>query len=276
MSSDIIDRLRAYDPAADVQALSVHDEVERIVRAAAPAPSRARPRVRPRLVLAGVAAAAVAAALVAINVGSGGSPDLAAKAYAQTNPGRDVLYVRTRTNVEGLPGGQVETSEQWLRGDQVHTVHRITFEGKTFVSDQVLGSDDVLHIKLSTGEEQTVRPTDRGESPEIIRGVREGLAGRGMVAQYRVFYERGKLRDEGAATFAGHAARRYATDLSGQPGDASARQVRAEYYLDAQTGAPLGAVVQGRDDKGTFRFVETVEAIDHLPPTPENLAKLGG
>jgi hypothetical protein len=92
--------------------------------------------------------------------------------------------------------------------------------------------------------------------------------GGGIVAQYRAAYENGRLADAGTAEFAGHAAHKYAVDLSAV--------ARAEYYLDAQTGAPLGAVVESHDDRGTYRWVEVVESMERLPPTPENLAKLGG
>jgi hypothetical protein len=113
------------------------------------APPRARPRVRPRLAVVGAAVGVAAALLVAFRAYSGCSPDLAAKAYAQTTPGQDVLYVRTRFHVEGLPNVQVQMTEEWLRGDQLHGVSRTVAGGQTLRGELVIGPDGVLRIKHS-------------------------------------------------------------------------------------------------------------------------------
>ena len=67
------------------------------------------------------------------------------------------------------------------------------------------------------------------------------------------------------------------------------RDNRAEYFLDAETGMPLGSrqvfamyepriAPGGRLSMGkltgTATYTVTVDALEQLPPTPENLAKL--
>ena len=53
-----------------------------------------------------------------------------------------------------------------------------------------------------------------------------------------------------------------------------------EFFVDAGDGTPLGSIqesttrVPGQPTM-TSRVVETVQAIEHLEPTPGNLAKLG-
>ena len=93
----------------------------------------------------------------------------------------------------------------------------------------------------------------------------------GFIEEFRQRYEGGKLDESGTATFDGVPARRYV--FHDEDGNLH------EFFLDAETGLPLGAIetfqVRSRGG-GTFIVTTRVEALEQLPPTPENLAKLAG
>ena len=76
-----------------------------------------------------------------------------------------------------------------------------------------------------------MRPSDGPEAREIIANSR-----RDFVADFRARYERGVLDDDGTTTFAGRPARRYVVN------DPQIARQREEFYLDAETAAPLGSI----------------------------------
>ena len=87
--TSVLEELRMADPAADFAPAPPEPVLRRIL--AQPHTTRtARLRRRPALLAAGLAAAG-AAALVAVTL-SGGQPDLAARAYAQTTPDDAVVH----------------------------------------------------------------------------------------------------------------------------------------------------------------------------------------
>jgi hypothetical protein len=288
---DILDRLRDRDPAATTDAAPPDDLLRRIVAEprpapapAAPAPRRRRP-VRRRAALAGAGLATAVAALAGISaIGDGGpSPDLAARAYAQTDPGAQILHVVTETRQEflgaGLPGDETTRFEKWTHGDEAHTI--ISSDGGPGGTpesyDQLLGPDGVINNKISTGETQTL---SEDEGPEQRQIVADGRAD--FVTQFRSRYERGQLDPGGTTTFDGRAAQRYVVR-----GPASTDRI--EYYVDAETGEPLGSVrvaaiyapkltkggglTEGRLE-GRIRTTETVETLERLPVDAESLARL--
>lgn len=234
---------------------------------------------------------AVAAAAAALTVGvvagrDGGVPDLAARAYAQTDPRGAVLHVvrsgRTELGTSGAVGGN-GTAETWSYGDEVHFVlTERQDDGRTSTYDQLLGADGVLRSRIDGVQEQVIDPQDGPGERGFIASLRGDF-----VDDFRKRYERGVLDDTGTTTFAGRAARRYVVD--GQPpvgpGPGADRE---EYFLDPETGAPLGSVMTRRLYKpqlvggklvrgefvGTDRSTQVIDRIERLPATPANLAKV--
>ncbi len=256
---------------------------EALLHALTAVPRRPQKRRRPRatrLLLPLAAAAAVTGAAV---LEPGGSTDLAAKAYAQTAPPpAQILYVRTtmRETIDTPAHHDVNTSttEVWERGGVSHSILRYG-PGLRHRTDEWLAADGTLRLRSDVSGEETTRRQDGQEQREYI-----DRKAPGFVATFRRDYERGRLDARGDARFAGRPARRYVVTTEGD---------RQESYLDAESGAPLGSkhtvtlseVRIGPDRKplpepgkrsGTASYVTTVEALDHLPPTPANLAKLGG
>jgi hypothetical protein len=101
----------------------------------------------------------------------------------------------------------------------------------------------------------------------------------GFLAEFRASYEHGTLDESGAATFAGHGAKRYVT---------SDEHTHAEYFVDAETGMPLGSIkrfdvlspgpgrLQGQGPNGTFTATTVVDSLQQLAPTPAARAALAG
>jgi hypothetical protein len=286
MNPDVIDRLRHSDPAADLQPVPPAELLERLLAEPRPAASaRARsPLARRgvRIALGVTAAAALAAGASVAQLG-GASPDLAARAYAQTDPDGGVLHVvlRDRSDFTGAAAPHRTSGgvESWVHGDEAHTiVTSLQDDGKTFTSDQLLGADGVIRNYLGDGELQTVSPDDGAEARQIIADSRKDF-----VDDFRSRYERGVLDDGGDTTFEGRPARRYVVD------DAR-NDSRQEFFVDAETGMPLGSVdttptyavkigpdhkpVPGGPRTGTLRLTQVVELIERLPATAANLAKV--
>ena len=88
-------------------------------------------------------------------------------------------------------------------------------------------------------------------------------------------------------TFAGKRAQRYVADSNGiAPAvervhiPAGTWTLHQEFFVDAADGTPLGSITTSTTVSGAHtsvsRTTETVQAIEHRPATPENLAQLGG
>jgi hypothetical protein len=291
MTPDILDRLRRRDPAADLQPPPPDDLLARLIAEPRPAAAPRRSPLADRRVriAVGVAAAAALAGGVSVAGLGGGSPDLAARAYAQTDPAGDVLHVvlRDRNDFEGpQPPDTTGTFESWVYGKEAHTILTSEQEGKTFTSDQLLGADGVIRNLLDDGELQTLSPDDGAEARDIIARSRQDF-----VSDFRSRYERGVLDDTGDATFEGRPARRYVVKHPGVHVADRPELVGAsteEFFVDASSGAPLGSIftstvyaAEGVKDgkpvlgrRSTLRFIQTVEKIERLPATPANLAKV--
>lgn len=298
MTDDVLDRLHRHDPAADLDASPPDELFARLLAEPRTAPANSGgPLMRSRPVRITMAVAVTIALLVGVSIGrdGGATPDLAARAYAQTDAASRILHVVLRTHTV-FPGDEIpdtrSTTERWVYGDETHTV-LTQFDAKgreTFTSDQLLGADGVIHNHLSdTGETQTVKPSDGAEAREIIAHSR-----RDIVADFRSRYERGVLDEAGTTMFEGRRARRYVVDASAtSPGGRKGPAQREEYFLDAATGTPLGWVaemaiyslpkdgaVPTHDGKihgrrlGLMRSTVVVERIERLPATQANLAKV--
>jgi hypothetical protein len=246
-------------------------------------PARRRPRRA--LVALPLAACAVLAAAVAV-LAPGGSVDPAARAYAQTAPGEHVLFtdVTTTMVMTGL-NPQTETfhDRMWQHGDRSHRLTDVSEDDddpgtprqETY---EYVKDGDVLRNRLPDGKIQTLRASEGAEARQILRTENN------FVDAFRSRYAGHKLRDDGETTFAGRPARAYAV-TDPDPGNTET------YYLDPQTGDPLGSIRTyaiyetkiGPDHKpvqapgpqvGEARYTEVVHRLEHLPLTPENLAKL--
>jgi hypothetical protein len=272
--TDPISLLRDADPAArapEADRPPPRELLERIV--AAPPPPRRR-RMPRRLALVAVAAAVALAVAVAIVPGDRG--DLLARAYAVTSPGDGVLYTELYSEQE-MPGfgGERSVTRIWQRGDRSHRIRRLvdargrtrTYPGhdRPWVYEYVQ-DDGVLRALLPEGEIQTVRERHGGEARTILERERTSF-----VDSFRARYAGADLADAGETTFDGHPARAY--DVR------RANQWHETYYVDPESGTPMGFVVTfpmerpgGRVTEA--RYTEVLRRLERLPATPENLARL--
>ena len=254
---------------------------ERLVAVPPAPPRRPHPQVG-RVVPGAIAAIAVAVAIVVLaGLGSSGhgGMDLAAKAYAAVAPDSNVVVHSVSVTVQLVrashpaPGGRsvwrtTLRKDRWLYRDRSHTI--LTDNGETY--DQVLGADGVLRNRLPSGEVQTMRADRPGEGSEIV-----GSAKTDPVAAFRQEFARGHLRDAGAVTFAGRAARAYERQSTVQMQRGLGRQLTTEtFYLAVPTGVPLGMRRLIVNSTTTFDETTTLKRFDRLPATAANLAHVAG
>jgi hypothetical protein len=248
-------------------------------------PRRPPRRVRRRLVLAAVAACAAAAAAAGL-LAPGGSVDPAAKAYAQTTPGDHVLFTDvTMTMVMTGLNPQTETfhDRMWQHADRSHRVSDVSEDDDDSSTPshehyEYVKVGDLLRARTPSGEIQTLRASEGAEARQILQTENN------FVDSFRRRYANHTLRDAGETTFAGRRARAYVV-TDPDPGNSET------YYLDPESGDPLGSIRSyavydtriGPDHKpvpglgpkmGEARFTEIVNRLEHLPLTPENLARL--
>jgi hypothetical protein len=279
MTTAELRRLAAADPAAGLDPLPPADLLARLL--AQPRQPARRSRVRgTRGVTAVAFAGALTVAGAALLFGSAGSHDLAltAKAYAQTGADGDQIVhtVTTTERTETTPAGERHDSgtlEEWHRGAQTHRLETFTKGGKAVALDQVIGADGVLRQVTDDGSYRVVRAND-SDAGSVIPEEQAGF-----VADFRRRYEQGQLDRDGDTQFAGRPAERYLVS----PGGAGLPGLEQAFYIDRETGAPLGYTsttqiavtdASGRSTMTTMRYMETVRSIERLDPTPENVRKL--
>jgi hypothetical protein len=245
------ERLRAADPL-----LALRDEIdvdapppEAVLEAIVARPRRQRGVLR-RAPLLASAALLVVGVVLAIAVPGGGQPDLAARAYAAVSPGDAVLHVVLISRLSVDRGRQ--RVESWQRGGEMHAIYTGNFGGREARPvEQVLSRDGVLRVRSAGKHARTTRDA---RVVDVLR--------RDFIATFRSRYAEDGLKDAGETTFAGKAAQRYI--VRGRRGG------RDEYYLDRETGLPLGMVNRGPH----LVVTTTVDTLERLEPTPANLAKL--
>ena len=226
----LLDELRAVDPARDVE---VSPELAARVLAAR-RPRRRRWRVlAPSLVV-------IAASAVAILWSRGGSPDLAAKAYAATS-GKGIVhwrmdFVKSHQRIEGWQLGRVR---HILHSDVVHGEVRVTVEER-FTAKRVSywsNADYRWHARARAKESPGNNPLPNGDP----------------FVNFRRAYKAGRLHALGGG--------RFDVRLKNfRPGD-------VVYRVDPKTGHPLTLTIK----PGTvvrFNVYET------LPVTAANRALL--
>ncbi|WP_028064901.1 hypothetical protein [Solirubrobacter soli] len=253
MPADVIERLRAADPARDVDPIAPEALLTRLKAT----PPRKRKRRHRALLLVPVAIAAAAAAFLIPSANT----NLAARAYAQTAPtSGHILYVRTTIETTmRTPTVTKDTHairERWQQGERWN--ERVEMDGKVF--GETRGADGKLRF------------SDGTVAPQSYVELREP----GFVEEFRKRYERGTLDQSDTTTFNGRHARRYVVDEG---------RNRAEYFIDAESGMPLGSIEEfavlspgpgqpATGPNGTFTATTVVDAIEQLPATPANLDKL--
>jgi hypothetical protein len=173
--------------------------------------------------------------------------------------------------------------QMWQHGDRSHRISDISeHDNDPATPDaeryEYVKDGDVLRARLPSGEIQTTSASQGAEARQILQ------VENNFVASFRRRYADHKLRDDGETTFAGRPARAYAV-TDPDPGNSET------YYLDPQTGDPLGSIRTyaiyktkiGPDHKptaglgpkaGEARYTEVVNRLEHLPLTPANLAEL--
>jgi hypothetical protein len=244
------ERLRAADPL-----LALREEIdvdapppEAVLEAIVATPRRRRrvPRRAPLLAAAVLSAAAV---VVAIAVPGGGKPDLAARAYAAMSPGDAILHVVLVTRLGDKQSWQ--RMESWQRGGRMRAIYTGNFGGKEAPPSEHVLARGVVRTRVSGKRESTTRDA---RAVAFLR--------RDFIATFRARYAKRGLKDTGETTFAGKPAQRYV--VKGRRGG------RDEYYLDRDSGLPLGMVNRGSNT----HLTTTVATLERLEPTPANLAKL--
>jgi hypothetical protein len=274
MTDQLLERMRALDPAADVD-LTPREDLLHALLADFPKPRRRRAF---KFALPIGALAAAAAGVIAFTGGS--TPNLAAQAYAQTGDAGDILYVRVRS--EGRFGSDRtdETSESWLYHDRGRLY--ASFGSKGW-SDMQLRPDGSVRFRNGDGQDEVTTDADGPDAQTWHQQLQQNF-----VSEFRREYQKGTLDPAGTAEFAGRRAQRYTVDSHGDSPAVPRLKIPAgtwtehrEFFLDPEDGTPMGSISESTTSipghpVRTSRRVETVEAIDHLEPTPENLAKLTG
>jgi hypothetical protein len=293
--TDLIALLREADPAERVDVdLDSPPPAAVLERITATPPRQPRRRAPRRIAIAAVALTAAAAAAVAL-LSPGAKFDPAASAYAQTAPGPHILHVVVSTSMDmtgSHPIRQQNRDEMWQYGGRSHRVTETSQQDdsagtpphETF---EYVKEGDVLRTRLQDGEIQTLRASDGDEARQILQTESN------FVAAFRRRYETHALRDAGETTFAGHRARAYeVTDAAApSPGVTRPPSTTETYYVDAETGDPLGSsrvmalyepkigpdgkpIPSTEHQNGEMRVTEVVERLERLPLSPGNRAKL--
>lgn len=178
-----------------------------------------------------------------------------------------IVYVRSRTR-DGN-GGTIIV-EEWHRGREDHRVERWRnpSEGdRLWEADRLVSADGVMRQIDEEGEYRVIRPS-QSEDAANVSAQRQA----GFLAEFRRNAEQGQL-DPAPAEFAGRPALRYRAGGGG--GDPVRPEPVRSYYVDRETGKPLGMTTRWRiNPDQVLHTTQTVEAIEELDPTPQNLAKL--
>jgi hypothetical protein len=272
-SSDIDALVRDADPA---RTPTPEDELDALVAQAraitAHAPTRKAER-RPRRALIAVPAAA-AALLVALAFAlHHGGASLAAKAYAATAPGDEIVHeISVRTSPNGGDATQI-VEEQWSRPADGTARSVQTTDGRE-IAESTVDARGALHIVTSDGYASTIKP-DSAATRHWIEDARS------VTQWFREEYATRSLHDDGMTTFAGRRVHAYSTDVNASEAEqrfigATTPPAHETFYLDPETALPVGvrALVSGTHGGKPGVFDTVIERYEKLPATPANLAKL--
>jgi hypothetical protein len=290
-------RLAAADPASELDPAPREDLLARLVaqpRRRARKTRARSPRRLPKPAIALAAVMAVAGVAVLVDPPAPQALDLAAKAYAQTTAAADQIVhtVATTERTETTSAGRTRETgslEEWHRGKETHRLEKYSTGGTPVALDHLIDADGVMRQVSEDGSYRVVRNSDDPRWPACAAPCGDSANATaqqqaGFVEDFRRRYERGELDRAGDLQFAGRPARRYlvsAEDVN--PGGRPLPGLEQAFYIDRETGAPLGYTsttkmkirdLDGGSTPTTMRFVQTVRTIERLDPTPENLKKL--
>lgn len=258
------------------------DQIERQLREAVAARRRRR-RPRPLVLVTSVAAGIAAVVLVL-----GGAPSRDDEREVSTPPAPflapdpdKIVYVRARTVHTDKPGTRdVFVLEEWHRGRETHRIDIGTnADGSTGALDHVIDANGVMRqIAVDrpagskaqtggtiTGDYRVFRASQGGDAANVIASEQAGY-----LADFRARLAESTLDRSQSLTFAGRPARRYHL-----PPERHRVDPDRSYFVDRVTGAPLGFISRPRfSPTQVSTSTQTVESIQILDPTPENLAEL--
>jgi hypothetical protein len=236
---DLLDELRAANPV-DPDRLKISETLA--------ARGHRRRRYGRTPLLFSAAAALVAATLIAL--AHGGSPDLAARAYAATT-GHGIVH--WRIDITGYSKGRVGTRQRvegWSYGGVVHTVHSDVVHGKlrTTIESRTDGRRVMLWSTATSAWSSSAAPKRPKQQP-IPTG--------DPFVEFRRAYRAGTLRELGGG--------RFEVPFKHAPRGA------VVYSVDPATGRPLRlTIATGTQSKTVLR----VAVYQRLPVTATNRQQL--
>jgi hypothetical protein len=253
-SADVDALVRCADPAGESTAM---DELDALLAQAAAitattAPARRR-RPRRLLIVAPVAAALLLAIPIVLHHGSA---SLAARAYAVTDPGDEIVHeVAVMTIPPGEGGPATMTNETWYRPSD-GTAHSIQAVPGHKASETVHDADGLLHITTPDGTTETVVPDSQAARDRMDFT-------RSVTLTFRRDYEDKQLGDDGMTTLDGRPVHAYSAGPD-------------TWYIDPDTALPVGqrVMVSTPPDPTRRPVTMVIKTYEKLPATPENLAKL--
>jgi hypothetical protein len=254
--ADIDDLVRAADPAAEP---TWRDEVDALLAQAAAitatAPPLTRRRRPPRRLLIAVPAAAALLFALAMALSHGG-PSLAARAYAATAPGDEIVHeVAVMTIPPGEGGPATMINETWYRPFDGTARSRQWVPGHS-ASVVVHDADGAMHITTPEGRTETSAPETEAARQRIDWT-------RSVTLTFRRDYEQQQLHDDGMTTLEGRSVHAYSAGPN-------------TWYIDPDTALPVGSrvMVSTPPDPTRRPVTMVIKTYERLPVTPENLAKL--
>ena len=247
--------------------MTAFDVLERQLHDATATRRRRRgPRPLGALVLV---AAAVIAALVVLDTAPPPRSDersVTAPPVAYLSPDPDkIVYVRaTSVDQDGSP----MTVEDWHRGQETRRLLRWTDkDGKQWANEHVISRAGVMEQVNEEGEYRVIRRTDMEDARNVIDAEQAGF-----LADFQQRFAAGTL-DPVPREFAGRPAYRY--HVPNDPAQVGPRGPDQSFYVDRVTGAPLGFTSElEMNPSQVLRTTQTVDKIEFLDPTSENLARL--
>jgi hypothetical protein len=263
--TDLMTRLQTADPVAEPPDAPALDALlgNRLENDPGLAPAPRRPRRR-RLVLAPVLAAAIVALVLGLSAGSS-SPDVLAEAQEALGPQGGILHYVIRRPEAGPENAKVEV---WVTRDPRRERMQIGEDGLTLRSQyadgeirHVMRGDD--HVTVNRMSPQGRREFEDGEPSPLGTGL-DPLTG------VRRMLDDGKLREDGKAELDGREVIRLVGTEPARPapGGATRPTVDHEYYVDAETFAPVRLIDRWHQRSGTA--TTDFEVYERLPLTPEN------
>jgi hypothetical protein len=236
--TDLLDQLREANPV-DSDTVEVSPQLAARILRAAPARPHWSQRLRLAPAVVGVAASVCLVILLAPG-GRGGSPSLAARAYAATTGGGIIHWRTEQHNFSN--GNDIEhlRSEGWSRNGVTHVVRYAMRRGKARLIDDTRTAEGRSRIYLASSDDYLSTPGTTGSSARANSA--NPLDGGDPFAIFRRAFRSGKLTKLGA--------QRYAVDL---PGNAN-NGISAIYDLDPRTALPKSFTLAGTVSNGAKRY----------------------